>query len=833
MKRSQLKRHVRETIECAKTPHRRRLVASIAGSAIATAVASMACAQSSPPNGAAADSAKTSSAPPESALALQEITVTAERRPETVKDVPYAISAVSGAVLAQLGITDMAGLSNTMPGVTFLDKGAYAGLANNTIIIHGLNVEITGGLIPNQTQSPVATYVGDDPVFVNLHLTDLDRVEVLRGPQGTLYGSGSLGGTVRYLQNDPDLGNYQVIANSGTGYTYNARSPNYNGDLIVNLPLTSTFALRFEAGYTHDAGFIALLNSYALGPDRVPLLAQSGNELKSPPVYSPQKDANDSTIHNYRVAALWQATDDLRIRFNFNRQETDAGGPPEINPTIYGNTLNSAAYSTEPINDLISLYSADVAYDFGFATLTSSTSAYNHEVRAYQDQTTVFEALPFYSTFYGDVPRPYFDSLNILDDKGFTEELRLASKSSTFLDYVVGAYYSHQHATPSYYQYDRGYYDYYNACVPVYGAGSNECGYGEFYGTLPTESGVPVQKDLSFLQSVDNRFADRAAYGELTWHILPKLDVTGGARVFSQLLNSTVGGGLLFVGPAYVASRVSSVTNTGVLGKFDLSYKISPTMSTYFNWSQGFRRGENNALPPTTDFGTLLVTPAAAFSAKPDTADNFEVGLKGSFQRITYDLSAYDIQWHNIQATISATPIFIPAVLNVGDGFSRGVDLALSGYITSHIFGQVNYSFNDCKLTTVAPLVYEVATAPFEGGGRFPGVPEQQLNWRFEYRQDIDEKWQLHYGVDGNARTGSSSTISSNSSRVPGFSMWDLYLIATNGNLSARLFVDNVANTLGFTARANPAEQGPNAPWYISTPRTVGLSLSYSFSAPR
>jgi iron complex outermembrane recepter protein len=827
MKRVRLKRLIRSTIARAKTPHRHVLMASVAGGAIAAAVTSVAYSQSSSLNGAAAGATNEAA---ESDQGLQQIVVTANRRAQTVQDVPYAISAVSGADLAQFGITDIAGLSHTLPGVTFLDKGPYAGLANNTLIIHGLNVEITGGLIPNQTQSPVATYIDDAPVFVNLHLSDLDRVEVLRGPQGTLYGSGSLGGTVRFMQRDPDLDKYQVIANAGTGDTYHTSSPNYNGDLIVNLPVTSTLALRFEAGETHQAGFINLPNAYALGPDHTPVLAQPGNELSSPPVYAPQKDANDSTIHNYRVAALWQATDDLRIRLNINKQDTDAGGPPEINPTIYGFTLNSAAYSREPITDRIDLYSADVAYDVGFATVTSSTSYYDHKVNADQDQTRVYESLSFYTAYYGNAPRPYFDSINLLDDKGLTEELRLASKPSTFVEYVVGAYFSHQDSSPSYYQYDRGYYDYSKACIPVYGLGASQCGYGEFYGIVPTESGVAVQKDESFLQGINNRFIDKAIYGELTWHVLPKLEVTGGARVFSQTLDSTEGAGLLFVGPSYVSSRVSSTRNTSALGKADVSYKISPTMMTYFNWSQGFRRGENNALPPIAGGVT---TPTAAFSAKPDTADNFEVGLKGSFHQITYDLSAYDIQWHNIQATVSATPIFIPSVLNVGSGYSRGADLALSGYITHNIFGQVNYSLNESKLTTISPLVLQVASVPFEGGGRFPGVPEEQLNWRFEYRQDFAKELQLRYGVNGNYRTSSSSTISANSSRVPGFSMWDLYLQAVKGNLSARVYANNVANTLGITARANPAEQGPDSPYYISTPRTVGISLTYSFSTPR
>src|ERR1700753_2663156 len=201
MNQTGIDRDVRDAIARVDGRRHCRLVTAIAGGAIAAAGSALSYAQSVP----AADASGASSVPDSSGSTLQDIVVTANRRSQSVQDVPYAISALSGADLAQLGITDMNALSHELPGVTFLNKGAYAGLANNTIIIHGLNVEITGGMLPNQTQSPVATYVDDAPVFVNLHLTDLDRVEVLRGPQGTLYGSGSLGGTVRYLQHDPDL----------------------------------------------------------------------------------------------------------------------------------------------------------------------------------------------------------------------------------------------------------------------------------------------------------------------------------------------------------------------------------------------------------------------------------------------------------------------------------------------------------------------------------------------------------------------------------------------------------------------------------------------------
>ena len=822
------------------TSQRWRLLASVSGGAIAAVTASTAFAQTTTvtptPGGG---SAVTVASPVGSATAvtspggqLEEVVVTANRRAQSVQNVPYAISAVSGAAIARNNITNIYELSHEIPGVNTIDKGAFAGISNNSVIIHGLNVEAVGGIGANFTESPVATYVDDAPVFVNLRLNDIDRVEVLRGPQGTLYGSGSLGGTIRYLQHDADPSQYQVVAWTGVSSTDHASEPNYNGNIIVNLPVTSTFALRFQAGDDHEAGFIDMPNLYKLGSDGSPALAQPGNILSSPPVFAPAKDTNDSTYHTYRIAALWRPTDNLTLRLNYNYQQAIANGAPQINPTVYGYTLNNAAYLRQTLDDRINLYSGDIAYNMGFATVTASTSVYDHRAVAHDDVTRVYENFSFYTAYYGSDPRPIVTGINTLKDQGVTEEIRLSSKPSTFIEYVGGLYYSNESTKTSVGNYNNGYNDFFNACEPVYGFGSSQCGLGELYGVDATENNIPVEKDLSYVQAVSQRFIDRAMYTEVTWHILPKLQVTGGARVFNQTLAESGGSGLLFVGPQDVAFTNSSTSYTSAIGKADVSYKISPNMTTYFNWSQGFRRGQINALPLYTEYQNFT-TPKAAFVATPDTVDNFEWGVKGKFDRFTYDFAAYNIQWHNIQAEVAATPIVVGAVLNVGDGYSRGIDLALSGYLTDNIFGQLNYSLNESKLTSISSVAVQTATSLFVGGGRFPGVPENQLNWRFEYQQSVGNDLQMRYGVDGNYRTGSSSTISANSSVIPGFAMWNIYAAATYKALTARLFVNNLNNTLGITARGNVADTGVDSPFFVSTPRTIGLSLTYTFGALR
>jgi outer membrane receptor protein involved in Fe transport len=211
--------------------------------------------------------------------ALQEITVTATRRAVSAQDLPISITAVTGAALEQSGIDDIAGLAHSMAGVNFTDKGPFGGVNGATLIIRGLNSEATGGQVALATPivPPVATYVDDTPLFVNLRLTDIDHVEILRGPQGTLYGSGSLGGTIRFVQNAPDPSGFDAKAEAGLSDTAHTHATNQDVKGMLNLPITDTLAVRLNASWTDEAGFINQPDLYVLDSSGVPVGTQPGN----------------------------------------------------------------------------------------------------------------------------------------------------------------------------------------------------------------------------------------------------------------------------------------------------------------------------------------------------------------------------------------------------------------------------------------------------------------------------------------------------------------------------------------------------------------------------
>src|ERR1700692_1188835 len=183
-----------------------------------------------------------------------------------------------------------------MAGVNYTDKGPFSGVNGSTLIIRGLNSEGTGGqpALASPGIPPVATYVDDTPLFVNLRLQDLDHVEVLRGPQGTLYGSGSLGGTIRFVQNSPDPAAFDAKAEAGLSKTAHTHALNEDLNGMLNIPLSDTFAIRLNAGWTDDAGSINQPNLYALDASGVPVASQPGN------LFSPPKIVAKDGVNSYQ-----------------------------------------------------------------------------------------------------------------------------------------------------------------------------------------------------------------------------------------------------------------------------------------------------------------------------------------------------------------------------------------------------------------------------------------------------------------------------------------------------------------------------------------------------
>jgi iron complex outermembrane receptor protein len=803
---------------------------------------------------------------------LQEVVVTATRRAVSAQDLPISITAVTGAALDQAGIEDIAGLAHSIAGVNVTDKGPFGGVNGSTLIIRGLNSEGTGGqlALASPVVPPVATYVDETPLFVNLRLQDIDHVEVLRGPQGTLYGSGSLGGTIRFVLNAPDPKAFDAKIEAGASDTAHTHAINDDVNAMVNLPITDTLAVRVNGSLTNDAGFINQPNLYVLSGG-VPVTNNPGNPLTETPVKYREDGVNAYEYRTARVAALWKPNDDLKAELAYYYQVASAGGFPyvasssaaynqPISPlTQAANTtpplasqlytapvpagvdrLSSATNTLEGTKDKVDLVALTVDYDMGFATLSSASSYAHHNNQTHSDLTALYSNFFFYQNFYGQNPRTLVQGADQLDDKNWSQEFRLASKTGGMFDWVGGLFYKNQQTYIQEHEYYPGYNAFYNACTAAGGtlpdnSGTNpsQCGFGEYGPETGATSivGIPLVLDQAYIGDFETKFKDLAVFGELTYHLTSDWSVTGGTRVFKQTLTQAQQTGLLFDGPGFAANAALSDEWRRALWKLNTSYQLDKSNLVYATWSQGFRRGGVNALPPS-ELGGSYTTPPALTRLQPDTADNYEVGAKGTISnRLQYSAAIYDIQWHNIQEGVQLTPLVLPAALNIGAAVSRGLELELDASLTAHLVGTLGYTYDQTKLSSLNPLFVSpnVSVPPPAIGSPLPGTPKNSVALGFEYGHVHLAGGELRYAINAHYQSDVIPALSATVPTVAGFTMVDTQLSFAQSHWMGTLYVHNLTNNLGITSYQDPAIFGNRAQAIVSQPRTVGVRFGYSF----
>ena len=814
---------------------------------------------------------------------LQEVVVSATRRQVSAQDLPISITAISASQLEKAGIEDIADLAHAVAGVSYTDKGPFSGVNGANLIIRGLNSETTAGLpaAASPVVPPVATYVDDTPLFFNLRLEDLERVEILRGPQGTLYGSGSLGGTVRFVQKAPDPSGFDARFEGNLSSTAHTDRPNEEVNGMLNLPVSDTFALRMNVGWNYEAGFINQPNLFALDSSGVPVAAQPGN-LFSPPVIYGSKGVNAYDYRSARVAALWRPNDAFHAQLSYYYQvSTAAGFPyaatstaafnmpidprnqpsgsfsnPPLLPQLFNapvppgvDSLTDAENSTTDTHDEVNLAALTLEYDLGFATLTSATSWAEHTNHTRADETYQYINFFFYQSLYGQNPRTFIQGYEGLEDRPLTQEFRLASRTGGRFDWVAGLFYNHQTTDIQEHDFYPGYLGFYNACQPIYGQSAGDgvtpsyCGVGETAytpGSPPNYiQGIPIIKDQAYIGDFETNFKDLAAYGELTWHITPFWSLTGGARVFKQTITASQQTGLLFDGGPFFGSvpPIANITESNewrkTLWKVNTAYKLDESNLIYATWSQGFRRGSVNALPPTEPaFG--YVTPPELRNLAPDTADNYEIGVKGTWRnRVRYAAAIFDIEWHNIQEGLQLTPLVLPGSLNIGEAYSRGVETEIEALITPYFEVQLDYTYDHTRLTSLDPLFVQpnVSAPPPAVGSPLPGTPKSSVALSLQYSQPLSVGGEVQFGVSGHYQSAVLPALSATVPTVGGYTLVDARIAYQRSHWWTTFYVNNLTNNLGITSYQDPAIFGRRAQAIVSQPRTIGLQVSYSFRA--
>jgi outer membrane receptor protein involved in Fe transport len=753
------------------------------------------------------------------ASTTEEIVVTATRREQTIAEIPYNISAVSGEFIESGKIMSTGELLRGVPGANVLDWGARNSGNVNAIRIRGLaidssiNMDVALSAVP-----PVSTYINETPVYANLVLKDIERVEVLRGPQGTLYGSGSLGGTVRYITRHPVLGEFEGRAEASFSQTSGSEGTNWDADVTLNVPLGETFAARVVAGNIDYAGIFDLPNAYLLDEQGFPL-APLGI-LDETAVYQHLEDVDTVDIEYLRASMLWQPNDTFDALLTWAHQEDEIGGrmmPTEGNDgwgDPYGR-YETGSVQREPSSREVDVVSLEMSYDFGFATLTSATSGYDHTGDSISENTGFSAQQGWLSFYYYNYPRPMHSAERSYSDEAFIQELRLVSNTEGAFDWIAGVFYRDQDTRSSQVNYLRN-----------------------FYNWAWTAWGCCVLGDDDFRYDRQENFKDQAVFGELTWNISDEFRLTGGFRYFDlDYTNDTFMGVGLYEAFHIDEQVFLEGSDSDTLFKVNAAFDVNDETMLYGTISEGFRRGGTNAVPLS---GTFAESPAW-LTYGPDTTTNYEVGIKGTWNNAFYNASLFYVDWEDIQLNTATTNWAFYAAQNGSSATTRGIELEYDLAFGEGWRVNLGYAYTEGEMDEVmwsADDVYIVAQA----GAKLPGLAEHTVNAMLEYAVEIGNGIQWVNRLSGYYQSETKNSVSDTSAffsaEMGDFSLWDFNSNFMLGNWTIGLFVKNMFNEEGVVGIFKEEYMGtaPDQNYFgngskniIARPRTVGMAVTWDF----
>ena len=757
--------------------------------------------------GLAAPAAAQSAAQP-GAATNDEILVTATRRDETVRDVPFNIQAITGDALTKTGALNIADIARTIPGLSIADRGPLGGA---TLVLRGLRTGSEAGLAPTTT-----VYVDEVPMDLPYHsgpldlkLVDIDRVEVLRGPQGTLFGGGAIGGTIRYISKKPDTKQVEGRVTGEVSGTDHGGT-NYNVTGMINVPVNDWIAVRANIGQFDNAGFI---DNVRLG----------------------RKDVNRDRTTSARIAVLIKPAPNLEIALTYNRQAAHYGDGNSVRESQRPDTVDftypgHADYTAQLANMTIS-------YDFGWASLTSSSS-YSNEHWDGSFDNTFYIRDSIYGSFLSpeDIPEFTVFATRHARSHAFTQEVRLVSKSDGPFNWIVGGYYNNTKSVENYQE-----------SVPI-----------PFPGQAAFEQnilGARLADDKEYTYRDKKLTSQVAFFGELKYNLTAAWQASVGGRWFDdrgtgnfysidQWLGIDARDANGFARSTPLPGDISNghYKETGTVWRFNTSYKFGKAGLIYATVAQGFRPGGFNLTTPNTGI------PPAGRQFRSDNIVSYEIGGKFSLlnTRVYVSSDLFRINWSDIQTTVR-TPLGFSYLGNAGKAVSQGLeieaqarDVGLRGVSLN-----IGYSYTDAKLTqTIDHIGFD--------GEHMPLVPRHSLSLMADYATEIGQgikigaNWLSTYSSNAYAdfgpykpvldrTSGQFAKASLNPQYLPLDSYWltNVSLRIEGGGWNARVFVDNLFNTRFKTYRdfidAHSNFSGPDVFYTANRPRTIGVGIGKHF----
>ncbi len=718
--------------------------------------------------------------PSDKAASVTELVVTAEKRAERLQDVAASVAVVPGGALERMEAVTLEDWAGYVPGLTVADQGAPG---ESSIAIDGIG--------PIGSASEVGLYVNDTPVgssssfqgangfAIDLLPYDLDRAEVLRGPQGTLYGASTMGGLIKYVLAAPEMNVFSGRIGGDVLGVANGHEPGGGVRGEINLPLAEdVLALRVSAYDENTPGYIDDATTGQKGDNAV---RQQGG----------------------RIALLWDVTPDLKVQLGAIYQNTHADNQSLValsqttgHPLSGG--LSNINSLPEPYTQALQLYDAKVDWDLHWAALTSISS-----YQTFTNQTTE-DLTRYIGVYLGLFGAPSAGLSDFHEDyrlKKFTQEVRLASPENQKFEWMVGGFYTHE-------------------------SGDNYEVFNAF-----SAPGTPLAgfNPLEFVE-LPSTYEEYAVFGHATYHFTTWFDLTAGVRYAHNDQTFTEQEGGLLAGaspPTAVALTVPGRSSEGVT-TFSVNPRIhlSKDATLYARIASGYQPGGPNVVLPgvsgvPAQFGSSRLT-------------DYQVGLRSTFLdgRGTVDLSAFDIEWSRIQVSVLVGNT--SAIENAGAARSRGLDL---GGTLSPVHGLTmgaGMAYTDAVLTSAVPSIAAAS------GARLPYVPLWAASYTIEYARPLSDRWNGFIGA-GYRFTGSrySAVEGSSANGAPqgleakAYSDVDAHVGARTHGLTVSIFAKNLLDRRAYLAPVSDFDDALGSPIdakaAVLQPRTVGLSLDKAF----
>jgi outer membrane receptor protein involved in Fe transport len=694
-----------------------------------------------------------------------DIIVTAQKRAERLIDTPQSVTALSADDLARLGAKQFVDFANTVPGLQYVAQGP----GTSQISMRG----VTSGA---DVSSTVSVYVDEVPygsssAFANgarraldVGLFDVDRVEVLRGPQGTLYGASSMGGVLKYVMRKPSLTDIESGLQAGVSAT-NGGGTSYDGSAVFNVPLVQDkIAVRANGFYSRDGGYF---DNVATG----------------------EKNVDRGEVYGGRAELLVAPTEDLSIRLTGFAQDIRRHGNAyaaiALDGTPVDGWFDQSHPLDEPFRSSFRLGSATIGYDLGGATLTSITSYQANKTYATTDGSSVYA---LYLQLLAGIPAQAVAINELARTRKFTQELRLASSTGHKLEWQLGGFYTHEKSLL-------------RQVADTYGAG------------------LVLMPDVNAVSAaIRSTYQEYAIFGDVTYHLTDKFDVTGGIRYAHNDQRFTQDASGILVVPAPGSSSHENVATYLANAR----YHFSKSLMVYARFATGYRPGGPNyrVIDPTTG------NPSAP-TFDSDSLDSYEAGIKMESADRTFglDLSGYYIDWKDIQLLFP-----VAGVTNYTNGpgaHIKGAELTLSARPDRGFVATGTFAYNDGKLTEAVPVLGARA------GERLPNTPHVTASVNVDYTLQRSE---LKPTIGATLRFASDSQVSFDASpslpqyNLPSYETVDLRAGLSFGAIDAQVYVHNLFDTHGqLAAQTILSQLGGPAQVLMLRPRTVGLRLSSHF----